>query len=82
MAKIIRVDGTIEPLNDTSLKSLQEAVGGYIEIVNGRNGELIVCDEEGKLKGKAINDTATQMYYNSCDVIVGDVVICAENEIE
>ena len=44
MAKIIRVDGTEATLSDTSLKSLQGAVGGYIEIVNAQNGKLIVVD--------------------------------------
>ncbi len=82
MAKIIKVDGTTTNLKDTSLKSLQGAVGGYIEIVNAPNGKLIVLDEEGKLKGKAVNLVATRLYGNPNDVIVGDVVICDKDEIE
>jgi hypothetical protein len=82
MAKIIRVDGTEATLSDTSLKSLQGAVGGYIEIVNAQNGKLIVVDEEGKLKGKPVNVVATKLYGNPYDVIVGDVVVCDSNEID
>ena len=82
MAKIIRVNGTIEPLGDTGLKSLQKAVGGYIQIVNATNGQLIVMDEDGKMKGKVVNEIASAMYDNPNDCIVGDVVVCDDNEIE
>ena len=52
----------LEPLGDlqqvdipNELAPLQEAVGGWIEVVSlsGVNGNtVIICDEEGKLKGK------------------------------
>lgn len=33
------------------LSSLQKAVGGYIETVYNGDGTIIICNEEGKLKG-------------------------------
>lgn len=36
---------------DDELSSLQKAVGGYIETVYNGDGTIIVCNEEGKLKG-------------------------------
>lgn len=40
---------------DNELKALQEAVGGYIECVRVGFGTVIICDEEGRLKGKPLN---------------------------
>lgn len=36
---------------DDELSALQKAVGGYIEVVGNGYGTLIICNEEGKLKG-------------------------------
>lgn len=36
---------------DDELSALQKAVGGYIETVYNGDGTIIVCNEEGKLKG-------------------------------
>lgn len=57
----------------TSLKNLQNTVGGYIEIVTLAAFEwgsiCIICDEEGLLKGKPYN----------CEVcgidFVGDIIV-------
>lgn len=40
---------------DNTLEALQGAVGGYIEAVRLSRGIVILCDEEGKLKGLAPN---------------------------
>jgi len=81
VAKIIKVDGTEATLSDMSLKSLQQAVGGYIEIVNIVNGKLIICDEEGLIKGKPINEKASLLYAPcSLSGIVGDVVVCDKDD--
>ena len=50
------------------LQNLQEAVGGYIQTVPFVNDIVMLCDEEGELKGKDAN-----FPYND-DLIVGDVV--------
>ena len=82
MAHILKVDGTTESIKDTELATLQEAVGGYIQIVSiPSSDKIIVLDEEGKLKDKPVNKKATELYNNPYDVIVGDVIICDDNEI-
>lgn len=85
-ARIIRADGTEEkivPANGTdfNLDEAQKVVGGLIEIVNLKNGKIIVCNEEGLFLQLAVNVKAT----NICNqhhairpgsVIVGDVLYC------
>lgn len=85
MATIIKVDGTREPLKDLSLASLQKIVGGYIEIVPTNTGQLLVLDEEGKLKGKEVNPEGTRLTRGIVaddDFIVGDVILAKKSEIE
>ena len=85
MATIIKTDGTkqnIEPKDGKtfSLKELQEAVGGYIELVPLNDGKLLVCDEEGKLKANAqINEEASRIANQQ---IVGQVIIIDKDQIE
>jgi hypothetical protein len=84
MAIIIRSDGKIEPIEDLSLDSLQETVGGMIDIVPARNGrfvciEILVVDDEGLLKDKPVNKTASLLYGGE---IRGDVVAAMDGEIE
>lgn len=84
-AVYIKCDGTrtgITPKNgiDFSLEELQKYVGGYIEIINVFS-QIMIIDDEGKLKGKEINPVATQLARTSQsimpnDCIVGDVVVC------
>jgi hypothetical protein len=90
MAQIIKTSGAVietKPKNGTDfqLDELQSIVGGYIEVVSLRDGRLIVCDEEGKLKGKERNNKATDILhsvFNNNDFMVGDVLVCNENEIK
>lgn len=65
MAFILRVDGTTEEIKNTKLETLQEAVGGLIQIVTTEKGQDIVVDEEGKLKNKPVNEMATQLWRDS-----------------
>lgn len=55
---------------DNTLEAFQAAVGGYIETLTIFDGIVLVCDEEGTLKGRA----------PSCNVcgldIVGDWLLC------
>ena len=37
---------------ENSLKNLQNTVGGYIETVTLADDCVVICDEEGRLKGK------------------------------
>ncbi len=46
--------GRITEISNT-LRALQDAVGGYIETVTIATDLVIICDEEGRIKGKAPN---------------------------
>lgn len=54
---------------ENTLEALQMEVGGYIETVTVCTDVVIICDEEGRLKGKTYNCTIL-----GCD-FVGDLVI-------
>lgn len=53
---------------ENTLEALQDAVGGWIEAIYLDNNAVLICDEEGKIKGKPFN------FYTDLDVIVGDVL--------
>lgn len=86
MATIITPEGKVKDLQDTSLESLQAAVGGYIEILQLPDGKYLVIDEEGKIKDKPRNETATKLYragrIPTNDFIVGDAVLCTRKELK
>ena len=90
MAQIIKSNGetkTVEPKNGTDFKleELQAIVGGYIQIANLRDDEIMVMDDEGKLKEKDLNLQASLRYrrdVNPYDSIVGDVLICKSNQVK
>ena len=58
--KVIDIENTLE--------ALQKAIGGYLEAVNVGNGVIMLCDEEGKLKGSKYN------FDLGSDKIVGNVL--------
>lgn len=83
MAKVIRVDGTIETLPGTgwrgnvTLKQAQDAVGGYAEVM--RRGDLVaLVNEDGLPRGLADNPTASATLGTR---LVGDVLLLAQ-EVE
>lgn len=89
MAHIIKVNGEeveIQPKNGTDfkLRELQDIVAGYIETLPIATNQLMIINEEGKLTRLPINERATQIAYENCifDCIVGDVVICTEDEFK
>ena len=47
----------LEPLFDNTLEAFQEAVGGYIETFTLAPDLVIICNEEGKLRGLPYNVT-------------------------
>ena len=87
MATLIKTNGeetNVTPQNKTDFKldELQNYVGGIIEIVRTKDNKMIVINEEGKINELPINEKATELYiYSESDLIVGDVLICDENEI-
>jgi hypothetical protein len=59
----------------------------YAEIVNLRDGWLMILDEDGYARRRADNPTATALYHGICRPgtthrIVGDVAICRDTDIE
>ena len=53
---------------ENTLEAVQKAVGGYIEVLGIDGNLLMICDEEGKLKGKPYN------FDLGHDINVGDVL--------
>jgi hypothetical protein len=90
MAVVLHIDGSfdrVQPANKADGFSLEEVYGyvqtDMVQVVATRDGRIMVIDEEGKLKGKAVNETATRLYiHGDVDPIVGDVVVCNEQEFQ
>ena len=89
MAKIYKTNGTVVEVNpkngkDFKLEELQAIVGGYIEVLPINNKEVLVCDEEGKLKGYPLNIAATDIVQSNgiSNYIVGDVLICDNEQVK
>ena len=86
MKKVMSEDGSYITIylsdedGEPTLKAMQEAVGGYIEVVYAENGDQIILDEEGRLKDKDINIVATEYWLGEdwdgvSNNILGDVLI-------
>lgn len=73
----LSVQGWTDELPNGDLKTLQDAVGGYIEAVTITPNMTLYCNEEGLLRGLPLNIMATGM---SGRHIVGDVVVAVEKE--
>lgn len=91
MATLIKADGTkqeVQPNNglDFELEELQQFVDGYIQIVNLRNGKILVINEEGKdvypVNEKAIEIALKRNAIFWLDYICGDVVLCKNEEVK
>ena len=70
MRAIIKEVGKEPRVEDikNDLATLQELVGGYIEVVTIEDNILVICNEEGKLQGLPPN------FSMGYDVIVGTAV--------
>lgn len=89
MAKLIKTDGTeiiVHPNNGTDFKleEAQKFVNGYVEVVNLRNGTIMIVNEEGKFT-EQLNSRASTIARNHnaifpFDYIAGDVLLCNEEE--
>lgn len=61
-----------------SLRSMQEIVGGYIQPVYPWREEVaLVCNEEGKLNGLALNRPLLDDRGQLVDIIAGTFFICS-----
>ena len=55
-----------------TLKEMQTAVGGLIELVTLRDGKHLICNEEGLLRSLPINEEASQL---AGRMIVGNAIV-------
>tara|TARA_R110002074_G_scaffold185817_1_gene351206 strand:+ start:252 stop:497 length:246 start_codon:yes stop_codon:yes gene_type:complete len=79
--KWIKTDGTIKEVaidKDNSLKQMQDAVGGYIELVRLTDDDIMVVNEEGLVFGLPINEHASKIAGQS---IVGNVLMCKGEDL-
>ena len=89
-AKIIYTDKEEEdytPKNGKTfeLDELQGIVGGWIEIIRLKDGRIIVIDEDGKSKDKAVNIQATNIMrrdHYTTDYIVGTAIVCDDDMVD
>ena len=61
-----------------TLEEAQKFVGGWVECVSLRNGDILLIDEEGKLKENSINAEASVHFvesFGSVDCIVGNAML-------
>jgi hypothetical protein len=63
---------------DNTLEAMQKLVGGYIETVTLPGNMVLVCDEEGVLKGKPLNAIIKNRQGHGIP-IVGDFFVCLED---
>ena len=79
----MKIRAIVKPANDqigqmmeirNDLKTLQSIVGGYIEAVPVGDGVVVICDEEGRLKGKPYNCTINGISF------VGTIILCGDGE--
>lgn len=62
---------------DGSLESMQKVVGGYIESFYPFEDEVaVVCNEEGKMNGKALNRAIYNTDGEMIDIIAGTFFVC------
>lgn len=89
MAILIKPNGEqtkVFPSNGRfTLEELQSLVGGYIEMLPLPNGKEMYINEDGKSLGLQQNDVATGYGILAGiaddDFIVGNAVICSEEEL-
>jgi hypothetical protein len=83
MARIIKQAGNMEHIKDLSLESLQQAVGGFIEIITpvrqNYSDDRLIVNEEGRLQGLKKNRLASDI---AGFEIVGDCVIAHREELK
>ena len=61
----------VEPLFDNTLKAFQEAVGGYIEAVTLCTDLVLICNEEGRIRGLPYNTTICDCQFYGPVLAVG-----------
>ena len=78
--------------NTPTLKEAQDFVGGYVECIGWPNGDLLIVNEEGKLKGLPLNPEATTLWRSTFtadkyafgydDFVVGPAILIKANALK
>lgn len=73
-----RIDEEVGHMTHISntLENLQKTVGGYIETVTLPGGVVVICDEEGVIKGKDYNCTIFPQNVGARESFLGDIIVC------
>jgi hypothetical protein len=84
-AAIMSADGVVQvvPFVDNQLKTLQTAVGGYVEAINLTPDLIMWVNEEGKMNKLPFNQAATSIFMKhrgGADFIVGQVIFTGGND--
>lgn len=93
MAKVYFTDGTIKDITpknniDFKLEELKEYIEGFLEVIYLKDTEnIMIIDEEGKIKDLPFNKEATiiAMKNNSIypnDYITGNAIVCKFEEFK
>lgn len=75
--RVLKVEPSKHPeefMLENELEAMQEAVGGYIDIVSLEGGVCILLNDEGKLIGLEGNRRIGN------DIIVGNFYVCGSND--
>lgn len=82
--QVLLVEPGKEPKKITiggDLEDLQEVIGGHIELAYYYNDPVVIlCDEEGKLKGLPLNRAIRGVDGGIKDIMAGNFLICGDGE--
>ena len=53
--------------DEPDLKAAQEFVGGYVEGITFPNGDYLIINEEGKIRGLPLNEQASKLWKDTFD---------------
>lgn len=73
-AALITTDGTITSTDYTSLKTMQMAIGGYLQMTGSQFGWTAYVDEEGLMKQLEHNPVASEILGKQ---VVGPAIVFA-----
>lgn len=80
MAKLIKADGNhVKDVDISTLRDMQNLVGGYIEFVHIKGEETLIVNEEGLIFGLPFNSEASEL---AGITILGDAILTTQKELK
>jgi hypothetical protein len=78
--------------DEPDLKTAQDFVGGYVEGISFPNGDYLIVNEEGKLRGLELNEPATKLWretftkdkylFGYDDFVVGNAILIKKDALK